>query len=106
LNFVGQLLSDEAVSLELVWLAGPPAAASSSALIEKVTERCPERVQFRTSEAKAGPGALRECAAGADLLVIALSPVWGLDVERSNSESVRLLADLPSSLILLHAKAS
>jgi len=106
LNFAEQLLSDEAVSLEVVVLESKPAEALLAAGVETLRTKHAGRVQFRTSEAKASPAALRDCAAGADLVVLALAPVWGLDVDRGGAESGRLLAEFPASLLVLHARTS
>src|SRR6478735_7609960 len=107
LNFAEQLLSDEAVSLEVVALDSKPGARagdSLSARVETLRTNFAGRVQFRTSEATASPLAVRDCAAGADLVLLALSPVWGLDVDRSSAESGRLLAEFPASLVILHGQ--
>ncbi len=105
LNFAGQLLSDDAVSVEVVLLGahagtGSPWPHGS----DKLRAKGSGRVQFRTSGAAASSRALRDCAAEADLVVLALAPVWGLDVERTSAESVRILAEFPASLIVLHAQ--
>ncbi|MEI9936341.1 MAG: cation:proton antiporter [Pseudomonadota bacterium] len=107
LNFAEQLLSDEAVSLSVVFVEPPLAAGEpATATIEKLRAKYPERVQFRTRDGRAGPAILRDCAAEADLVVLGLDPVWGLDIERGSAESVRLLAELPASLIVLHARSA
>ena len=104
LNFAEQLLSDDAVALELVFVESRLAAEQPlSARVEKLRARSPERVQFRTIEGGAGPTVLRQCAARADLVVLGLDPVWGLDVERGNADSIRLLAEFPASLLVLQA---
>ena len=105
LNFAEQLLSDDAVSLEVVFFGAQPGPGDTALTrVDKLRAKGSERVQFRTSDALASSRALRDCAADADLVVLALSPVWGLDVERSVAESVRLLAEFPVSLIVLHAQ--
>jgi nucleotide-binding universal stress UspA family protein len=104
LNFAEQLLSDEAVSLEVVSIGAQLGAAEKlAARVHQLRAKGSGRVQFRTSHAVADSRALLDCAVGADLLVLALAPVWGLDIERSSAESVRVLAELPASLIVLHA---
>jgi Kef-type K+ transport system membrane component KefB/nucleotide-binding universal stress UspA family protein len=106
LNFAEQLLSDDAVVLELVSIgamSGPEENLAARA--EKLRAKASERVQFRTSHAEASSQSLRDSAVDADLVVLALAPVWGLDIERSGAESVRLLAEFPASLIVLHAQA-
>jgi hypothetical protein len=106
LSFAAQLLSDEAVSLDVLLVGSPLAAAEPrTAQLETLRTRHPERVQFRTMNGTAGPEVLRECAAEADLLILALDPVWGLDIERGSADSVRLLAEFPVSLLVVHAGA-
>jgi len=100
LNFAEQLLSDDAVSLDAVLIGAGGEVVGSQ--VDKLRAKGAERVQFRTRNVSDGIGAARECAAGADLVVLALSGAWGLDVDRS-AESVRLLAELPASVIVLHA---
>jgi len=104
LKFAEQLLSDETVSLTVVFV-GPPLAAAGALLarVDQLRTKYPERVQFRTKEGGAGPARLRDCAAEAHLVVLGLDPVWGLDVERGRLESVRLLAEFPVSMLVLHA---
>jgi len=107
LNFAERLLSDEAVSLEVVFAQTRAAAHEPlSERAERLRSKYPERVQFRTSDNGPGPDLLRECAAEADLVVLGLGPVWGLDIERGSAESARLLAEFPASLLILHAKAA
>ena len=105
LGFAAQLLSDEAVTLEVLFVASQ-SGAEQSARVEKLRAKAPARVQFRTSAGRASPALLRECAAQADLMVLGLDPVWGLDVERGGAESVRLFAEFPASLIVLQAGQS
>lgn len=107
LDFAEQLLSDETVSVDVVLLdARPGTGKVQAARVAALQAKHPTRVQFRTSEAAAGPATLRDFAMSMDLVVLALTPAWGLDVERSRTESVRLLAEFPASLIILHARAS
>ena len=101
LNFAEQLLSDEAVSLEAVLIGARGETVVSQ--VDKLRAKGAERVQFRTRNVPDGISAARECAAGADLVVLALSGAWGLDVDRSSAESARLLAEFPASVIVLHA---
>jgi Kef-type K+ transport system membrane component KefB len=106
LNFSEQLLSDEAVSLEVVLVEPRPVAGQPLlSQIDNLVAKYPPRVKFHTREVAAGPAALRACAAEADLVVLGLSPSWGLDVDRGGTEAVRLLAQFPASLIVLHAQA-
>jgi len=103
LNFAAQLLSDDAVSLTVLLVESRLAAEEPLSLqLETLSAKHPARVQFRTIEGTAGPQLLRDCAAEAELVVLALDPVWGLDAERGSAESVRLLAEFPASLIVLH----
>jgi len=107
LNFAEQLLRDEAVSLRVVFIGSQLAAGEPvMVLANRLCTKHPERVQYRTSEGGASPAALRDCAAEADLVVLGLDPVWGLDVERGSGESVRILAEFPASLIVLHARSA
>ncbi|HKO47367.1 MAG TPA: cation:proton antiporter [Polyangiaceae bacterium] len=108
LNFAERLLCDEAVSLNLVFVEPLLAVAGElvRARVERLCAQHPERVQYRTSQGGAGPQRLRDCAAEADLVVLGLDPVWGLDVERGSSESARLLAEFPSSLVILDARSA
>ncbi|HET7539280.1 MAG TPA: cation:proton antiporter [Polyangiaceae bacterium] len=106
LGFAEQLLSDAAVSLQVVLVesrvvAGQPLRSQ----IEKLGSKFGTRVQFRTIEADASPAVLRTCAADADLVVLGLSPSWGLDVDRGGAESARLFAGLEASLLVLCAQA-
>jgi len=103
LSLAERLLSDEAVTLAVVLALRLEAGASLTARIEQLLAKYPGRVQFRTEDADVGPAALIACAADADLVVLGLDPVWGLDQERGGAESVRLLAEFPTSMIVLHA---
>jgi len=93
------------VSVEVVFV-GPRLAAGDAALLraERLRAKHTERVQFRTIALSAGLAALRACANEADLLVLGLGAVWGLDVERASGDSGRILAELPTSLLVLHAR--
>lgn len=105
LNFAEQLLSDDAVTLEVVAIGALPEVGNEVARrVEALRTQGSGRVQFRTRAGEADSRALRDCAADADLVVLALSPVWGLDVERSGAESARMLAEFPASLIVLRAR--
>jgi len=105
MNFAEQLLSDDAVSLEVVLIGAQLGAGESlTARVDKLRAKGSERVQFRTSGAAASSRTLRDCATDADLVVLALAPAWGLDVERTSAETVRILAEFPTSLIVLHAQ--
>jgi hypothetical protein len=104
LQFAERLLSDEAVTLSVVFVE--PGLAAAVPVRERVEHLCAKypRVQFRTMDTGAGQAALRECAAEADLLVLGLDPAWGLDIVRGGAESVRLLAEFSASLIVLYAR--
>jgi len=107
LKFSEQLLSDEAVLLEVVLVEPRPPVGQQPLLahVEALKARYGARVQYRTSEGAVGLTTLRACAAEADLVVLGLSPNWGLDVERGGAEPARLLAEFPASLLVLHAQA-
>ncbi len=78
LSFAEQLLSDEAVSLKVVFVEAALAAdAALTAHIEQLLAKYPERVQFRTQEGGPGSAALRDCANDSDLVVLGLDPVLG-----------------------------
>jgi nucleotide-binding universal stress UspA family protein len=103
LNFAERLLSDEAATLNIVFIEPPLAAREPITLrVDQLRAKYPERVQFTTMEAGAATAVLHACAAAADLVVLGLDPVWGLDVERGSAESVRLLSEFPASLLVLH----
>ena len=100
-------MSDEAVLLEVVLVEPRPPVGQQPLLahVEALKARYGARVQYRTSEGAVGLTTLRACAAEADLVVLGLSPNWGLDVERGGAEPARLLAEFPASLLVLHAQA-
>ena len=107
LNFAEQLLRDETVSLKVVLAESPPASqAPVKARAEELRAKYSGRVQLHTSEGGPGPALLRGCAGQADLVVLGLDPVWGLDSERGSAESTRLLAEFPTSLIVLHGRSA
>jgi K+:H+ antiporter len=106
LNLAERLLSDEAVSVSVVFIQPPLAAGQAVvARLDHLRAQYPERVQYRTRIGGAGPALLHDCAAEADLVVLGLDPVWGLDAQRGSGESARFLAEFPASLLLVHARS-
>jgi Kef-type K+ transport system membrane component KefB/nucleotide-binding universal stress UspA family protein len=108
LNFAERLLSDEAVSVKVVFVAPRPERDAVTLRAEQLRVRYAEKVQFRTMAADAGLAALRECADEADLLLLGLGleAAWGLDIARASAESGRILAEFPSSLLVLLARSA
>ncbi len=104
LSFVARLLVDEAVSVALL----PLEAAARSGLHVRAADllaRYPERVALRR-EGGAPEQLLHAAALDTDVLVLALDPAWGLGSEGVEPRALRLLAESPASLLLLHSPQS
>jgi Kef-type K+ transport system membrane component KefB len=107
LDLAERLLSDEAVSLKVVFVeSGSLAGEVVTARIAQLCAKHAERVQYRTSAGAPGPALLRDCAVDADLLLLGLDAAWGLDVERGSAESSRFFAEFSASLLVLHARSA
>lgn len=107
LSFAERLLLDEAVSLCVLFIE--PLLAERAALTARVASlkaQYPERIQSRTEKSLARKETLLAFAEQSELVIMGLDAAWGLRTERFDSDAVRLLANCPSSLLVLHSRSS
>jgi Kef-type K+ transport system membrane component KefB len=106
LDFAQRLLTDQLISLSVLWV-GATGAAASSALrrAEALVTQHPVRVRLSSEPSFARHQALLAAANHTDLLLIGLDPLWGLSADGLDPEAARLVIACPASLLVLHDRS-
>jgi Kef-type K+ transport system membrane component KefB len=106
LDFAQHLLNDELISLSVLSVgSGSIAAGGSLGRAQALSAQYPERVRRLSEPGPARHQALLAAANQADLLLIGLDPLWGLNADGLDSEAARLLIACPASLLVLHERS-